>query len=846
MRTHSTPVKSAGHAGDGLASMRTHSTPVKSAGHAGDGLASMRTHSTPVKSAGHAGDGLASMRTHSTPVKSAGHAGDGLASMRTHSTPVKSAGHAGDGLASMRTHSTPVKSAGHPGEGLASKRVQSSEIKLSGGTVSDRRSLVTAVSGNDSHDSHAAYAALVKEAGNAGEGHVDSFTYEETEATASKLALEVNGPAADKDVGEYWLPWHIDSNFVTLIHKEMYAYESDGSLAPEPDGAGVAFMNQDGDVVKYRGRDDAMILQFGAFAQIYAGGQLAACRHAVLTPMAERIARFNYCNFWYVPWNTVCEPPAGLERAAINSGWNAMMDESYLNITMKQGFAAFRQFMTAPEARVQFANSASFRELATLIPMPARYSLDKAASQAPLVIDVLTDVRCPFSYLAKKGLEQAIKNLGLSGVTMRYHPIFLNPNVTREGESLDDYLLREYGFSKEYAHSEDYPLHKAGRELGVNFNPNRRVVNTFDAFCLIAMAQEENLQDVLVEELSRRYFEDGLDISDEEVLCRAAEAVGLSGGVRERLRDPELRSRVQATYEVLSASVGSVPHFLVRERLSGSGIDAGGMRPVEEWEELLRTSLAKGQHMGMSIPGPLGSKVWLPEANPTSPVSLAFAAQHGKSSPEWPFTADDFAREDETEDSAMYAAPRLVNHLDEDSLASIREAYRAIFRQLPPNCRLLDLCSSWTSNYPVDMMADAHVTVHGLNEEELRHNQLAAERHVQDLNAQPRLPWADRSFDAVTLALSVQYLTKPQAVFSEIHRVLAPGGIAVVVYSHRCFLEKTIKVWARELYDGEGHAHILRNYFEHSPHGGWSGHSSIDVSPLHGDPVWMVTAVKDP
>ena len=78
-------------------------TPVKIAGHAEDGLASMRTHTTPVKSAGHAGDGLASMRTHTTPVKSAGHAGDGLASMRTHTTPVKSAGHAGDGLASMRT-----------------------------------------------------------------------------------------------------------------------------------------------------------------------------------------------------------------------------------------------------------------------------------------------------------------------------------------------------------------------------------------------------------------------------------------------------------------------------------------------------------------------------------------------------------------------------------------------------------------------------------------------------------------------------------------------------------------------------------------------------------------------
>merc|ERR1719428_82989 len=64
-----------------------------------------------VKTAGHAGDGLASMRTHTTPVKSAGHAGDGLASMRTHTTPVQSAGHAGDGLASIRAHATLVESA---------------------------------------------------------------------------------------------------------------------------------------------------------------------------------------------------------------------------------------------------------------------------------------------------------------------------------------------------------------------------------------------------------------------------------------------------------------------------------------------------------------------------------------------------------------------------------------------------------------------------------------------------------------------------------------------------------------------------------------------------------------
>eukprot|EP00973_Karenia_brevis_P087727 12167901-Karenia_brevis.AAC.1 len=54
---------------------------------------------TPVKSAGHAGDGRASAYNISTPVKSLRHAGDGYTSLRTYSTPVKSAGHVGDGFA---------------------------------------------------------------------------------------------------------------------------------------------------------------------------------------------------------------------------------------------------------------------------------------------------------------------------------------------------------------------------------------------------------------------------------------------------------------------------------------------------------------------------------------------------------------------------------------------------------------------------------------------------------------------------------------------------------------------------------------------------------------------------
>eukprot|EP00930_Biecheleria_cincta_P026160 TRINITY_DN1848_c0_g1_i8.p1 TRINITY_DN1848_c0_g1~~TRINITY_DN1848_c0_g1_i8.p1 ORF type:complete len:1171 (+),score=220.06 TRINITY_DN1848_c0_g1_i8:257-3769(+) len=874
MRTHSTPVKSAGHAGDGLASMRTHSTPVKSAGHAGDGLASMRTHSTPVKSAGHAGDGLASMRTHSTPVKSAGHAGDGLASMRTHSTPVKSAGHAGDGLASMRTHSTPVKSAGHAGDGLASMRTHSTPVKSAGhagdGLASMRTHSTPVKSAGHAGDGLASmrtHSTPVKSAGHSADGRAMSplsSQYRTTLGSSASMQVaqistslqtvdqdDYPGLVADEfleaepEAGDYWLPWHIDSNFVTVLHKEMYVRESDASLVPEPEGSGLLMMNKVGDVVKFECSDeDALVLQMGAFGQIYSGGQLTACRHAVLSPRPPGTARFNFCNFWYVPWETVCDTPRGYERQAINTGWNAMMDDSYLNITMRQSFWAFRKFMTSPEARVQFADSVQFKELSEMLPL---FQSKAGGSQPQIQVDLITDVRCPFSLISQSNLEAAVANLSMNAqVELRFHPLFLNPNVAKEGESLDDYLWREYGYTKEFAHSEDYPLRKAAVQAGINLNPHRRVVNTFDAFCLVEAAQAMQLQQRLVQVLSRRYFEEAEDISDEQVLVAAAVECGMCGKeALEKIKSLEVRARVQGRYDQLSARLGEVPHFLLRERISGNGLEVGGMRSVQEWEDLLQRVLEKSRFVGMSIPGMHGKEVFLPEANPHAPVSLAYNAQHGWSPTTWPYQDDDFSRMDETPDGNMYAEARLVEHLDESSLERLTGAYRSIMKAAPDGFSVLDLCGSWNSHFPEELIGHAsRVVVHGLNVKELEANLQATEQHVQDLNECSQLPWNADSFDLITLALSVQYLTDPRKVFSEMHRVLKPGGMAVVAYSHRCFLEKSVRVWADATDDGEGHAHLICRYFQHGPQGGWEKLSTVDVSPQHGDPLWLVLAVK--
>lgn len=150
------------------------------------------------------------------------------------------------------------------------------------------------------------------------------------------------------------------------------------------------------------------------------------------------------------------------------------------------------------------------------------------------------------------------------------------------------------------------------------------------------------------------------------------------------------------------------------------------------------------------------------------------------------------ARQDEADDAAFYAAPRLVHHLDAVCRAHLATLYGRFLR---PGLRVLDLMSSWTSHLP-DHPRQLHVTGLGMNAQELAANERLAERRVQDLNLEPRLPFADAALDLVLCTASVEYLKHPQAVFAEVDRVLAPNGVFVVSFSDRWFPPKAIRVWS--------------------------------------------------
>ena len=207
-------------------------------------------------------------------------------------------------------------------------------------------------------------------------------------------------------------------------------------------------------------------------------------------------------------------------------------------------------------------------------------------------------------------------------------------------------------------------------------------------------------------------------------------------------------------------------------------------------------------------------------------------------SPDSPFTPEHFERQDETDDTAFYAAERMVQHLDEAGRAALTAFY---LENLPAGGRVLDLMSSWVSHLPDDMDFAA-VTGLGMNRAELDANPRLTEAQVQNLNTEPKLPFADGAFDACVIALSVQYLTRPLEVFAEIARVLAPGGLCAVSFSNRCFPTKAVAIW-QALGDSD-HAGLVGAYFRHA--GGFDEPVGLDVSPsgVSGDPLFVVTAMR--
>ncbi len=155
------------------------------------------------------------------------------------------------------------------------------------------------------------------------------------------------------------------------------------------------------------------------------------------------------------------------------------------------------------------------------------------------------------------------------------------------------------------------------------------------------------------------------------------------------------------------------------------------------------------------------------------------------------FSDQPFVRKNEQADDQFYGKPRLVHHLDETAREMVADVYQ---RFVKDGVQVLDLMSSWVSHIPSGVNP-AGVSGLGMNRTELEHNPQLTGIQVHDLNADPRLPYENESFDVAICTVSVEYLTRPLEVFAEVGRVLKRGGVFVVTFSNRWFPPKVVRIW---------------------------------------------------
>jgi SAM-dependent methyltransferase len=200
---------------------------------------------------------------------------------------------------------------------------------------------------------------------------------------------------------------------------------------------------------------------------------------------------------------------------------------------------------------------------------------------------------------------------------------------------------------------------------------------------------------------------------------------------------------------------------------------------------------------------------------------------------------DFFRRIDESEDELFYQYPRLVVHIDDGAIAKVGEIYAGL---LPEGGAILDLMSSWRSHLP-QRIRPAKVVGLGLNRAEMEDNPALGEVVVHNVNLNPRMPFANESFDGAVMTVSVQYLTRPIELFADVGRVLRPHAPLIVTFSNRMFPTKAVALWHGGNHDQR--VTVVTRYFAES--GAFDKIELFDRSaPTDppSDPIWAVAGFK--
>jgi len=191
-------------------------------------------------------------------------------------------------------------------------------------------------------------------------------------------------------------------------------------------------------------------------------------------------------------------------------------------------------------------------------------------------VEVWSDVVCPWCYIGKRHLEEALTRFSHADrVTVEWRSFELDPRSPgRVGLTMSQILRRKYGMTEDQAEAANDRMTALAAGVGLEYHLDRvQAGNTFDAHRLIHLAATRDRADAMKERLFAAYFTEGQSIGDPAVLTRLATEVGLDPSEAEStLHGDAFASDVRRDESrATSLGVRGVPFFVIDESVGVSG-----------------------------------------------------------------------------------------------------------------------------------------------------------------------------------------------------------------------------------------------------------------------------------
>jgi predicted DsbA family dithiol-disulfide isomerase len=204
-----------------------------------------------------------------------------------------------------------------------------------------------------------------------------------------------------------------------------------------------------------------------------------------------------------------------------------------------------------------------------------------------MIVEVWSDIACPFCYLGLTKLQNAIDNLKLQEeVQIELRTFLLNPGLQTDlRKSITEYLYEHKQIPMESIEQMNAQIAVQGQALGLDFQMQKiKVSNTIKAHLLLHEAHEQGLQWQAKMRLLKAYFSEGKNIDDIQVLQELAQEIGLKTDHLDLviLGGKHSRAFTQDLQEAQDLGLRGVPYFLFDRKYA-----IHGAREVEAFERAL-------------------------------------------------------------------------------------------------------------------------------------------------------------------------------------------------------------------------------------------------------------------